>query len=147
MSPIKVLIVEDEGIVAMDLFGTLGRLGYEVAGRTAHGEEALALARREAPDVILMDIRLAGKKDGIEAARDVRAELGIPVIFVTAHADDATLARARTVEPYGYIVKPFDDLSVRTSVELACYRRKAEREREAAASAARLGGVAVGPRA
>lgn len=129
MTAIRVFVVEDEGIVAMDLFGTLRRLGYELVGNTTRGEDVLELVRKAMPDVILMDIRLAGEVDGIEAARQVRAALRVPVIFLTAYSDETTLARARTVEPYGYIMKPFDDVGVRTAVELAYYRNEAERER------------------
>jgi signal transduction histidine kinase len=127
---IRVLVVEDEPLVAMDLEGTLRELGYDVVARTGRAEEALRLAAALRPDVVLMDIGLAGPMDGIEAARRVRSDLAIPVVFMTGHADVATLAKARLSQPYGYIVKPFDAAAVRAQVETVHYRRLAERERE-----------------
>lgn len=126
---VRILIVEDETIVAMDLQATLERMGHTVVGRTSRGEDVLALARTKEPDLILMDIRLAGVMDGIEAARQVRDELRLPFIFLTAHTDEATLKQARAVEPYGYIVKPLEETAIRTQIEIAEFRHEAEQAR------------------
>src|SRR6267154_2180401 len=114
----KILVVEDEGLIAMDLKYRLERFGYSVPGVASNAEDAVHLASSEMPDLVLMDIRLNGKRDGIEAASDLR-ELDIPVIFMTAHADPDTLRRAHVAEPYGYIVKPFGTTDIRANIETA----------------------------
>jgi PAS domain S-box-containing protein len=121
-SKTRILIVEDEAIVAADLENKLNRLGYHVVGSSAHGAEAVDLTGYHLPDVILMDIRLAGPMDGIEAAEIIRSKHGLPVIFLTAHSDQTTLERARLTEPFGYILKPYDERELRTSIEMARYR-------------------------
>lgn len=126
--PIRIMVVEDEALVAMDLRNTLQRLGYEVVGSTARGEEVVQLANGCHPDVILMDVRLAGAMDGIEAATRVREQLDIPVVFLTAYTDGANLERAKLAFPYGYVVKPFDSASLHAAVEIIHYRRLAEQE-------------------
>ncbi len=103
----NILIVEDEKIIALDLQRRLERFGYSVIGMASDGAEAISLARERSPDIILMDIMLAGSMDGIEAAKQIRAQLAIPVIFLTAYTDEKTLERAKEVEPFGYIIKPF----------------------------------------
>src|SRR3954471_14841953 len=103
----RVLVVEDERIVALDLVNTLEDLGYAVVDSVATGEAAVVRAGEIAPDVVLMDIRLAGAMGGIPAADEVRERHAIPIIFLTAHADDDTLRRAAQSEPFGYLVKPF----------------------------------------
>ena len=134
-SQVSVLVVEDEPIVARDLVTTLARLGYTVTGSTAQGEEALVLARERHPDVVLMDIRLAGAMDGIEAAEHLRREDDPAVIYMTAHSDRATLDRAKLTEPFGYILKPFETRDLETHIEMALYRHEAERKlRESATS-------------
>ena len=105
---ITILIVEDEGLVAEDLAGKLRRLGYEVAGIAPEGEQAVAIARRIRPDLVLMDISLGGPMDGIQAAEAIRRQFDVPVIYLTAHSDPGTLARAKITDPYGYILKPFE---------------------------------------
>ena len=97
----NILIVEDEKIIALDLQRRLERFGYSVVGMASDGAEAIALAKERSPDIILMDIMLAGGMDGIEAAKHIRAQLGIPVIFLTAYTDEKTLERAKEVEPFG----------------------------------------------
>lgn len=115
----RILVVEDESHIAFEIADQLEHLGYTVLGPLNNGEQSLELARRELPDLIIFDIRLAGEMDGIEAARIIRAELGTPVIYLTSHADDRTLTRAQITEPYGYVLKPFSELELQTAVKLA----------------------------
>jgi two-component system response regulator LytT len=132
MSKTNVLVVEDESIVSKDIQHSLKKLGYLIAGAAVTGEKAIELARTEAPDIVLMDIMLKGEMNGIEAADIIRRELSIPVIFLTAYADEATLAKAKVTEPYGYIIKPFKQIDLHTSIEMALYKhqKKQEVERE-----------------
>jgi CheY-like chemotaxis protein len=118
----RILVVEDESIVAMDIADCLGSLGYEVVGTTDHGEDAINKATTLKPDLVIMDIMLKGAMDGISAAETISTRLQIPVIFLTAHSDESTLQRAKVTAPYGYILKPFDAEDLRTSVEIALYR-------------------------
>jgi CheY-like chemotaxis protein len=115
----RILVVEDEGIVALDLCNVLRKLGYAVTGTAASGEEAIRQALETRPDVVLMDIWLQGVIDGIEAAQRIRAEVNIPVVFVTAHGDAETLDRASAASPFGYITKPYTPFELRASIELA----------------------------
>lgn len=117
----RVLVVENEGIVALDLEVCLETLGYSVSGATT-GEEAVGAAHRLNPDVILMDIQLDGSLDGIGAAEWIRREIGIPLIFLTAHASNETIDRAVAVDPVGYIVKPFNEKSLSAGIRLALRR-------------------------
>lgn len=126
MSKTTILIVEDEGVVAMDLAARLSQLGYEIIGITARGEEAVAMVRRRRPDLVLMDICLQGAMDGIEAATILRREWYLPVIYLTAHSDPATLERAKLTEPYGFILKPFEELQLETQIEMALYKYRSE---------------------
>jgi signal transduction histidine kinase len=123
-SPARILVVEDERIVARDLAGTLTELGYAVPATVATGEDAIAHVRDLQPDLVLMDIRLAGAIDGIQAASSVREEHGIPVIYLTAHSDDETLRRALQTEPVGYLVKPYSPPQLRCAIEIALHRRE-----------------------
>ena len=125
----RILIVEDNRAVARDLDQRLGRLGFAVAGVTGLGEEAIVLAEQERPDLVLMDIRLDGAMDGITAAEHIRARLGIPVVFLTMFADDATLRAASVTEAFGYIVKPAQDRELRIVIEMALYKHAAEQDR------------------
>jgi signal transduction histidine kinase len=122
----RILIVEDEQLVSLDLRVRLSAMGYDVLACVTSGEAALQTSREAVPDLVLMDIRLKGDLDGIEAAHVLRRELGIPALFITAYTDDATLERAKVAEPYGYLVKPIQDNELRTAIELALYRRRAE---------------------
>ncbi|NJC87104.1 MAG: response regulator [Desulfuromonas sp.] len=128
MTKATILIVEDEAIIAADLAGKLGRLGYEISGTTGYGEEAVSQARERRPDLILMDIRLAGAMDGVDAATIIRRELDLPVIFLTAHSDQATLERAKLTGPFGYILKPFEERELATNIAMALYKHQAERK-------------------
>jgi signal transduction histidine kinase/AmiR/NasT family two-component response regulator len=128
MSKTTILIVEDEAIIAADLAGKLRQLGYEVAGTAAVGKEAVELACRLLPRVVLMDIRLKGSMDGIEAAEAIRRRVDIPVIYLTAHSDSATLTRAMVSEPFGYILKPFEERELATTIEMALYKHQSDRQ-------------------
>jgi PAS domain S-box-containing protein len=123
----RILIIEDEPIVAEDIKTILEKLGYEVAGIGADGNQALAMAPEANPDMILMDISLAGNLDGIEAAVRLRRTHQHPIIFLTAYSDDQTLARAKEAEPFGYIIKPFDEQSLRSTLEMALSKVRMER--------------------
>jgi CheY-like chemotaxis protein/DNA-binding PadR family transcriptional regulator len=126
----KILIVDDEAIITMQLEERLSAMGYEVAGMAACGEESIEKARRLGPDLILMDIVMPGKINGIEAAKIITTELHIPVVFITAYADDAIIEKAKSVRPYGYIVKPFNELEIKAAIEVALFRRSAELEEQ-----------------
>lgn len=123
----NILIVEDEKIVAIDLKRRLLNLDYEVPDIISTGEEAIIRAGELKPDLILMDIMLAGKLDGILAAEEIRSRYKIPVIFLTALTDEGTLQRAKISEPFGYILKPFEIRDLRSSIEIALYKSDAER--------------------
>nr|WP_315489244.1 response regulator [uncultured Rhodoferax sp.] len=134
MTQARILVVEDEAIVARDIASQLELLGYQVVGRAVRGEDAVARALALRPDLVLMDIQLAGDMDGISAAQVLREQAMIPVVFLTAFASDETLERAKRVEPYGYILKPFSERELRTVLEMALYKCEAEAKlREAAA--------------
>ena len=126
MSQTRILVVEDESITAMDIQERLQRLGYAAPSVAASGEEAIRRAEEERPDLVLMDIVLKGRKDGVRAAQEVQRRLGIPVVYLTAYSDEKTWERARETRPFGYLVKPVKDTDLRTSVEIALRRREAE---------------------
>jgi two-component system, response regulator PdtaR len=126
-----VLIVDDEAIITMQLEERLSRMGYSVVGMAASGEEAVIKARSTKPDLILMDIVMPGKINGIDAAKIINEEMGIPVVFVTSYADDTIIAKAKHVRPYGYIVKPFDELGLKAAIEVALFRKELESEESA----------------
>jgi signal transduction histidine kinase len=126
----RILIVEDESIVALDLASTLEHLGYEVVGTAATADDAVRLATTEAPDLVLMDIQLNGARDGAHAADQIRRELGVPVVYLTAFSDSATLERAQITEPYGYLLKPFGERELQVTIQIALYRHRAQREHE-----------------
>lgn len=114
-----ILIVEDEALNALYISSVLEVCGYEVIGVTATAAEALDLAAGHVPDLVLMDITLRGEVDGIAAARSLQERLGVPILFVTAHADAPTLARARAINPAGYLLKPFTARQLETAVRKA----------------------------
>lgn len=134
--PVRVLIVEDEGVVAMDLAATLERLGYAVVGSVARGEDAIGAAEQQRPDLIMMDIRLAGKLDGIQAAEAIQAQQDVPFVFLTAYTDEETIDRAKRIGPYAYAVKPYEERELRSAIEIALYKHRMERR--VRASEARL---------
>src|SRR5688572_9472646 len=120
----NILITEDESIVAKDIQHSLKKLGYNVIGICSTGEDAIQTVEEKRPDLILMDIMLKGEMSGIEAADQIRARFNIPVIFLTAYADESTLAKAKVTEPYGYIIKPFKEIDLHTSIEMALYKHQ-----------------------
>ena len=126
VTPLRVLIVEDESLVALDIEERLLKLGYGVAGVVDNGADALRLARAFKVDLVLMDIHISGDLDGIQTAETLRETADIPVVFLTAHADEATLLRAGETEPFGYILKPFDERELRATIQMAQYRHRAE---------------------
>jgi CheY-like chemotaxis protein/DNA-binding PadR family transcriptional regulator len=126
----KILVVDDEAIITMQLEERLSAMGYTVTGMAASGEDAVDKARRFRPDLVLMDIVMPGKMNGIEAAKIVTQELDIPVVFVTSYADDKIIEQAKSVRPYGYIVKPFNELEIKAAIEVALFRKATEQEEE-----------------
>jgi diguanylate cyclase (GGDEF)-like protein/PAS domain S-box-containing protein len=127
MENIRILIVEDESIVAMDIKLMLQNAGYHVVATVDSGEKAVEKAGIFSPDLVLMDIHLKGKMDGIEASEIIRNQFFLPVIFLTAFADEETLKRARASEAFGYIMKPFEEQSLKPAIEMALYKHKLER--------------------
>jgi CheY-like chemotaxis protein len=125
----KILIVEDEEIVVLDIRSALVSSGYQVAATANTGDDAITKAMEVRPDLVLMDIVLKGALDGVDAAEKIRALFNIPVIYLTAHTDEATLRRAKLSQPFGYIVKPFRERDLYITIEFALYRSKMERER------------------
>ncbi len=128
MNPCRIMVVEDEVIVAMDIEDRLAAMGYGLAGRATSGQQALALVEEKRPDLVLMDIRLQQVMDGVAAAEEIRRRFHLPVIFLTAYSEDATLDRAKLAEPYGYLLKPFDDRELKSVIEIALYKHRAEEE-------------------
>jgi DNA-binding NarL/FixJ family response regulator len=122
----NILLVEDERIVALDLVDTLKELGYSVVASVGTGEAAIENAIKLRPDLVLMDIRLAGKIDGIQAAQQIREQTNIPTVYLTAHSDDSTLVRAMNTQPFGYLVKPFRAPELRCAIEIALHRQEIE---------------------
>ncbi len=128
MADTTILIVEDENIIALDLRARLSGLGYRVVGMVPSGEDALLQVEQQRPAIVLMDIVIKGKLDGVQTAQLIRERFHIPVIYLTAYSDETTLARARVTEPYGYILKPFEDRELHTAIEIALYKHAAEQQ-------------------
>jgi len=138
----KIQIVEDEDIVARDLKRRLEEMGYVVTAIVNTGAAAVEEARASRPGLILMDIMLKGEMDGISAAGEILESLDIPVIYLTAYSDEKTLERAKITEPFGYILKPFEERELHSSIEMALYKHKMEqRLKEALASIKTLKGL------
>ena len=121
-----ILVVEDERMVALDIARLVESMGYALAGSADTGEAAVDLAGKLRPSLVLMDIKLKGPMDGVEAAKLIQEAWGIPVIYLTAFADDATLERARLTGPFGYLIKPFEDRELRLTIEMALYKHRVE---------------------
>ena len=126
----KVLIVEDERILAIGMKRKLENAGYTVTGTASSGEEAIKNVKETSPDLVLMDIILKGYMDGIEAAQQIINLYNIPVIYITAYADEEILERAMVTEPYGYLLKPFNPRELKANIKMALYKHKAETERK-----------------
>lgn len=124
----RILVVEDEGIVAADVEKILKDLGHSVPAFAFTGEEAIQKAKKIHPDLVLMDIMLKGNIDGIEAAEHIRTHDNIPVVYITAHTDEETLQRAKTSEPFGYILKPIRSGELHVAIEMALYRSRMEKK-------------------
>jgi len=122
------MIVEDEIVIAMELQKKLKNLGYTVIGVVSSGEEAVESAAAAKPDLVLMDIKLAGEMDGIEAARRIHEQFDIPIVYLTAHTDEKTLQRAKLAQPFGYLVKPFSEVELRTTIEVSLYKHMQEKK-------------------
>ncbi len=127
MDEIKILIVEDENIIALNIKKKLKSFGYAVPAIVSTGEEAVKMAEIISPDLILMDIMLKGDMDGVKAAEEIKKRFSIPVIYLTAYSDDKVLDRAKVTEPYGYIVKPFKAIDLRSNIEMALYRHSMQK--------------------
>jgi len=121
MDQIKIVIVEDESIVALDIKKSLRKLGYTVTGRAKSGSEAIKKVEETCPDLVLMDVGIKGDMDGIETAKRIQAEFNIPIIYLTAHSDEATLKRAKLTKPAGYLIKPFEDRELHSTITTALY--------------------------
>ncbi|RZS97358.1 LytR/AlgR family response regulator transcription factor [Cecembia calidifontis] len=119
MNKIKILIVEDELVIAEDLKDTLEDLGYEVVGIAISAREALAMIEEKSPDLALLDVQIKGGRDGIELAADINERYHLPFIMLTSHADLQTINRAKEVNPYGYLVKPFNEREILAGIEMA----------------------------
>jgi CheY-like chemotaxis protein len=124
MTEAKILVVEDENIVALEIKKRLQKLGYIVPSVASTGEDAISKVEGILPDLVLMDIMLKGEIDGIDAAGEIRKRFNIPVVYLTAYSDEETLQRAKLTEPYGYILKPFEENDLRTTIEIALYKHQ-----------------------
>lgn len=126
----RIVIVEDQRLIAADLERTLTRMGYEIVGNVPSGEEAIQTTFSTRPDLVLMDIQLQGEMDGIQAARVIRGRMDVPIAYLTAFADEDTLARAKITTPFGYVLKPYDERELRAAVEIALYKHENDRRLE-----------------
>ena len=124
MEKLNIFIVEDESIVAKDIQNNLIKLGYNVLGIANNGKDAIEQIKATNPDVVLMDIMIKGDLTGIEVAEQIRNHISVPVIFLTAYADESTLSRAKVTEPYGYILKPFKEIDLHSTIEMAVYKHQ-----------------------
>lgn len=152
MKQARVMLVEDERIVALNLKRKLMAMGYEISASAVSGEQALALVRQNIPDIILMDINIEGEMDGIDTAASILSEFNIPVIYLTAYSGEETLDRARTTRPFGYVLKPFSDRELHATIQMAlerhrleCTVEKGEQRLKLALDAARMGVLELDP--
>ena len=127
MGKAQILVVEDDRIVARDIQNSLKDLGFDVCASVHSGEEALEETEGQKPDLVLMDIMLKGEMNGTEAAEQIRSQFNIPVVYLTAYADEEVLERAKITEPFGYIIKPFEERELNTAIEIALYKHKMEK--------------------
>ncbi len=124
MEKLNIFIVEDESIVAKDIQNSLTKLGYNVVGSANNGKEAIEKIEELMPDLVLMDIMIKGNLTGIDVSEKIKENMNIPVIFLTAYADEGTLSRAKITEPYGYILKPFKEIDLHSTIEMAVYKHQ-----------------------
>ena len=123
---VKVMVVEDEALVALDIQRQLVQAGFAVTGRVPTAARAFKLIEEETPDVVLMDIKLKGQMDGVQAASIIRSRYALPVIYLTSHSDDTTLDRARATEPYGFLLKPFASFGMKAAITMAVHKHRME---------------------
>ena len=121
-----ILIVEDEKIIAEDIKKTLIKFKYNVTNIVASGEKAIQIVKKNRPDLILMDIMIEGKINGLEAAKQIYQEFGVPIVFLTAYSNDKFLKQASEASPFGYLIKPFEDRELHATIEMAFYKSKME---------------------
>ena len=131
LKPTRILVVEDDPVVARDLQHQIQDLGCECVGHAVAGEPAICLAGELRPDLVLMDVQLVGAMDGITAAQAIREQFALPVVFLTAFTGDTTIARAKLTDPFGYLIKPFRERDLRVGIELALYKHQTERKLQA----------------
>ena len=124
---IKILVVDDEATMASQLEERLSRMGYEVTGKASSGGAAIELLKWAHPDLVLMDIVMEGEMDGINAAQVIRDDFDLPVVFLTGHAEDEFIEKAKAVEPFGYIIKPFREKELKATIDIAVYKKSIER--------------------
>ena len=128
----RILIVDDEWTTRLELHEMLSAAGYSVAGEAQTGQQAVDMAAKLQPDLILMDIVMPGDMDGISAAEIIKGDSNIPIVFISGYGDPEYIDRAKRLEPFGYVMKPFDETEVRAFVEIALYKSKIERKLEQA---------------
>jgi len=128
----RILIVEDEHIVAIGIKRMLKGLGYTVTGVASSGEDAISKAESTFPDLVLMDIMLKGELDGVEAAKEIKERFDVPVVYLTAYSDSNIVERVKKTGPFGYIVKPFDEKDLHSNIEIALHRYRKEKENQEA---------------
>lgn len=128
MTNTSIILVEDEIIVAADVKNRLENMGYSVLGIFDTGEEAIQKVGELKPNLVLMDIVLKGEMDGIDAALKIRELFNIPIIYLTAYSDEKTLERAKVSEPFGYVLKPFEDREIQSAIEMAIYKHQMEKK-------------------
>lgn len=124
MEKLNIFIVEDESIVAKDIQNSLTKLGYNVVGVVNNGNDAIEKIVDLSPDLVLMDIMIKGDLTGIDVSEKIREKINVPVIFLTAYADEGTLSKAKITEPYGYILKPFKEIDLHSTIEMAVYKHQ-----------------------
>ncbi|HEX6805392.1 MAG TPA: response regulator [Terriglobales bacterium] len=127
---LRALIIEDEALIAEELRGRLSGLGFEIIGTVDTAEEGIEIATRERPDLVLMDIRLRGEKDGIEACREIREEVDVPILYLTAYSDNQTVERAKQTDHDGFLLKPFHRHELQSTIAVALQRHKLRTKRK-----------------
>lgn len=126
MAKQQIMVVEDSIVISRDIQNRLASLGYGVAATAVTGQEAIDNAEETRPDLILMDINLKGPMDGVEAAEQIHKQLDIPIVYLTAQSDEGTLKRAKLTGPFGYLLKPFDERDLHTTIEIALYKHESQ---------------------
>jgi len=127
---LRALIVEDEALIAEELKGRLSRMGFRIIGTVDSADEGVAIATSELPDLVLMDIRLRGAKDGVQACEEIRRQVDVPIVYVTAHSDERSVSRAKRTEHDGFILKPFHRHELRSTIEVALQRHAIRAKRK-----------------